>query len=124
MATSASRPAEETGAPAVGEGEKLVWLVRHGESTNNVRKRVAADAARGLRRGRLPTRAALATMAPMLALPMDSPLSARGRAQVARTRAALARAELAALARAELVVHSPLRRAAPVPVRGRPAPAC
>ena len=73
MATTV-RPAEEFGA-SIGEGEKLVWLVRHGESTNNVSKRVASQSVKGLLRGRLPSRAALATMAPMLSFPMDTPLS-------------------------------------------------
>ena len=87
MATTV-RPAENIGA-SIGEGEKLVWLVRHGESTNNVSKRVASQSVKGLLRGRLPSRAALATMAPMLSFPMDTPLSERGREQVARQRAAL-----------------------------------
>ena len=104
MATHADAPLEP--------GAKRVWIIRHAESENNVSKRTAKIAWRALKSdGRLPSREQWGALAPMLALPMDTPLSAAGRAQITAQRARLDSARFHGASGIALIVHSPLSRA-------------
>jgi broad specificity phosphatase PhoE len=88
--------------------EKRVFLVRHAESTNNVAK---GTLSRTLGRLRPPSsRDEAWQLLSLLTFPMDSELSADGRIMLERQREACA--ALAAREAIEVVLHSPLRRAA------------
>ena len=58
---------------------KTIYLIRHAESVNNVSKRAYKEP---LRKLRMPSWTQVKTMAPMMALPMNTPLSEKGVWQV------------------------------------------
>ena len=58
---------------------KTIYLIRHAESLNNVSKRAYKDS---LGKLRMPSWTQVKTMAPMMAFPMNTPLSERGLRQV------------------------------------------
>ena len=66
-----------------GAGNKTIYLIRHAESENNVSKGAFRES---LGRRRPPSWAQARAMAPMLAFPMNTPLSQRGVRQVFKKR--------------------------------------
>ena len=58
---------------------KTIYLIRHAESVNNVSKRAYKES---LRKLRMPSWTQVKTMAPMMAFPMNTPLSEKGVWQV------------------------------------------
>ena len=90
-------------------GCKVVWLVRHAESENNVSKKTFAST---LGSWRLPHSYAQWSAIGALALVrMNTPLSVKGVAQTRAQRKALDDAGFVAREHIEVVLHSPLQRA-------------
>lgn len=95
-----------------GGDNKCIFLIRHAESVNNLAKREARAAWRGLKRLQsLPTGEQWGHIASLCSFPMDTDLSGDGEDMVHRLRGVLEESNFLAAHNIDLIVHSPLIRA-------------
>lgn len=87
--------------------DKVVYFIRHAESTNNVAKRTLKRTLGSFRAPR--STAETMQLISLLTVPMDTPLSADGRRMIQEQRSAVE--ELVARESISIVYHSPLKRA-------------
>lgn len=94
-------------------GTKVIFLIRHAESQNNVAKRDTANVFRRWRRGEWswPNATEWASMTSLLAVPMDTDLSADGVQQAQALQQQLEAARFLENEGIQLIVHSHLIRA-------------